>query len=76
MIEINLEGEILSVLDMQISKYFLLAKGKEDLGKLNIRIKMESEKSSLKLNIKKIEVTLMLTGICNKLKVDSKEITF
>lgn len=36
MIEINLESEILPVLDMQISKHFLLAKGKEDLGKLNI----------------------------------------
>lgn len=45
MVEINLEAKILPVLDMQISKHFLLAKGKEDLGKLNMRVRTESGKS-------------------------------
>jgi hypothetical protein len=50
----------------------ILAEGKRDLQKMLKKLKVESEKAGMRLNLKKTKI--MTTGNLNKLKLDGAEI--
>ena len=55
-LESRLPGEISITSDMQMTDTSLMAESKEELKSLLMKVKVESEKAGLKLNIQKIKI--------------------
>ena len=55
-LESRLLGEISITSDMQMTPPLFMVKGKEKLKSLLIKVKEESEKAGLKLNIQKLKI--------------------
>ena len=68
-LELRLPGEISIISDMQM-KPFLSAKSEEELKSLLMKVKEESEKVGLKLNIQKTEITA--SGPITSWQIDGK----
>ena len=55
-LELVLQGEISITSDMQMTDTSLMAESKKELKSLLMKVKVESEKAGLKLNIQKIKI--------------------
>jgi len=68
MLESRLQGEISITSDMQMTPLFLVSSESEELKSLLMKVKEESEKVGLKLNIQKIKI--MISGPITSWQID------
>jgi len=68
MLESRLQGEISITSDMQMTPLFLVSSESEELKSLLMKVKEESEKVGLKLNVQKIKI--MISGPITSWQID------